>query len=444
MSLLNDAALHHFENLNNRIDLSSLKQPQHTELMKVLGLSDFVAESLIKQPALLSDLLDGELLTLADRKEAIDTELKSAIAKVADEVTLHKILRLFRRKHMVVIAWRELLGKASLVESLAHISYLADQLIQHCMFWLYNKQCTEQGIPMNANGVRQPFFIFAMGKLGGQELNFSSDIDLIFTYPERGETQGERRRIDNQSFFTKLGQRIIAALHQITVDGFVYRVDMRLRPFGESGPLVTNFASIEDYYQSHGRDWERYAMVKARVIGEQGDYKKALEALLKPFVYRRYIDFSAIESLRKMKAMISSEVRRKGLTDNIKLGKGGIREIEFVAQAFQLIRGGRRSELQCKGLRETLKVLAEIDEVPKERVQCLLDSYHFLRAVENVLQQIGDKQTQTLPDNELDKLRLITVMGYPNWQDFYHKLNQVMDCVHAEFNWVIGDEEEDH
>jgi len=444
MSLLNDAALHHFENLNNRIDLSSLKQSQHTELMKVLGLSDFVAESLIKQPALLSDLLKGELLTLADRKALIDAELESAIAKVADEVTLHKVLRLFRRKHMVVIAWRELLGKASLDESLAHISHLADQLIRQCMFWLYNKQCTEQGIPMNAKGVIQPFFIFAMGKLGGKELNFSSDIDLIFTYPERGETQGERRCIENQSFFTKLGQRIIAALHQITVDGFVYRVDMRLRPFGESGPLVTNFASIEDYYQSHGRDWERYAMVKARVIGEQGDYKKALEALLKPFVYRRYIDFSAIESLRKMKAMISSEVRRKGLKDNIKLGKGGIREIEFVAQAFQLIRGGRRSELQCKGLRETLKVLAEIDEVPKERVQSLLEAYHFLRAVENVLQQIGDKQTQTLPDNELDKLRLITVMGYPDWQDFYHKLTQVMGCVHTEFNWVVGDEEEAH
>jgi glutamate-ammonia-ligase adenylyltransferase len=444
MSLLNHAASHHFENLNNRIDLNSLKQSQHTELMKILGLSDFVAESLIKQPALLMDLLDSELLTLADRKKVIATELESAMAKVTDEVTLHKVLRLFRRKHMVVIAWRELLGKARLVESLEHISYLADQLILQCMSWLYKKQSIEQGIPMNSNGVRQPFFIFAMGKLGGKELNFSSDIDLIFTYPERGETQGERRRIDNQSFFTKLGQRIIGALHQMTVDGFVYRVDMRLRPFGESGPLITNFASLEDYYQSHGRDWERYAMIKARVIGEEGDYKTTLEALLKPFVYRRYIDFSAIESLRKMKAMISSEVRRKGLTDNIKLGKGGIREIEFVVQAFQLIRGGRRPELQCKGLREALKVLADIDEVPKARVQSLLDAYCFLRAVENVLQQIGDKQTQTLPDNELDKLRLITVMDYPNWQDFYHKLTQVMECVHAEFNWAVGGEEEAH
>ncbi|MEH6453438.1 MAG: bifunctional [glutamate--ammonia ligase]-adenylyl-L-tyrosine phosphorylase/[glutamate--ammonia-ligase] adenylyltransferase, partial [Psychromonas sp.] len=293
-------------------------------------------------------------------------------------------------------------------------------------------------------GERQPLYVFAMGKLGGRELNFSSDIDLIFSYPERGETQGGRRAVDNQPFFIKLGQRIIAALHQITVDGFVYRVDMRLRPFGDSGPLVTSFASIEDYYQTHGREWERYAMVKARILGEQGDYKVALENLLKPFVFRRYIDFSAIESLRKMKAMISAEVRRKGLKDNIKLGMGGIREIEFVAQAFQLIRGGRVVELQCKGLPETLKVLGEIGELPAERAQCLLDSYRFLRAVENVLQQIADKQTQTLPENELDKLRLITVMGFSSWEAFYQQLNQVMRNVHDEFNWVIGETDGQH
>ncbi|MGB5446719.1 MAG: bifunctional [glutamate--ammonia ligase]-adenylyl-L-tyrosine phosphorylase/[glutamate--ammonia-ligase] adenylyltransferase, partial [Psychromonas sp.] len=337
-------------------------------------------------------------------------------------------------------------GKASLAESLEHTSYLADELILKSMCWLYNKQCTEQGTPINQAGERQPMFIFAMGKLGGRELNFSSDIDLIFTYPERGGTQGGRRSIDNQTFFIKLGQRLIAALHQITVDGFVYRVDMRLRPFGESGPLVTTFASIEDYYQSHGRDWERYAMVKARVIGEQGEYKKTLELLLKPFVYRRYIDFSAIESLRQMKAMISAEVRRKGLKDNIKLGKGGIREVEFVAQAFQLIRGGRRPELRCKGLQETLKVLSDMGELPTDRVQNLLDCYQFLRRVENTLQQIADKQTQTLPTNELDKCRLINVMGYPTWQDFYHKLQQVMASVHDEFSWVVGedDKQEEH
>ncbi|HIP76487.1 MAG TPA: bifunctional [glutamate--ammonia ligase]-adenylyl-L-tyrosine phosphorylase/[glutamate--ammonia-ligase] adenylyltransferase, partial [Psychromonas hadalis] len=267
-------------------------------------------------------------------------------------------------------------------------------------------------------------------------------IDLIFTYPERGQTEGARRCIDNQPFFIKLAQRLITALHQITIDGFAYRVDMRLRPFGESGPLVSTFASFEDYYQSHGREWERYAMVKARVMGEEGAYKIELENMLKPFVFRRYIDFSAIDSLRKMKGMISAEVRRKGLKDNIKLGKGGIREIEFVAQAFQLVRGGRAPQLQCKGLLQTLDTLAEMGELSEARAQSLTDSYHFLRRVENILQQIGDKQTQTLPNNELDKQRLMAVMKFDSWALFYDRLNSVMEAVHDAFNWVIGENED--
>ncbi len=444
MSLLNDNALRHFESLKLQIDLSFLSAAQQADLKAVLGLSDFISDALSKQPELVTEIFASGLLRSKQRTVQIKDELQSVLAATEDEVVLHKVLRLFRRKHMLIIAWRELLGKASLEESFMHISYLAEQLILQSMNWLYNKQCSEQGTPKSPDGKRQPLYIFAMGKLGGRELNFSSDIDLIFTYPERGKTEGGRRSIDNQPFFIKLGQRIIAALHQITVDGFVYRVDMRLRPFGDSGPLVSSFASIEDYYQSHGREWERYAMVKARVLGEEGEYKAELETMLKPFVYRRYVDFSAIESLRKMKVMISAEVRRKGLKDNIKLGMGGIREIEFVAQAFQLIRGGRVLELQCKGLQQTLKVIGEIGELPIERVQCLLESYQFLRRVENILQQIGDKQTQTLPDNELDKLRLINVMGFANWRDFYQQLQQVMKNVHNEFNWVVGDKEQEN
>lgn len=442
MSLLNDNALRQFDNLQQSVDLSFLGESQKAELIKALGLSDFISDAFSKQPELVNDLFSSGILDLEQRNDAICSELEQVLQKTDDEMTLHRVLRQFRRKHMLIIAWRELLGKSDLDESFVHLSFLADQLILQSMQWLYEKQCTEQGTPKNAQGVRQPLYIFAMGKLGGKELNFSSDIDLIFAYPERGQTEGGRRRLENQTFFIKLAQRIIAALHQITVDGFVYRVDMRLRPFGESGPIISNFASLEDYYQSHGREWERYAMVKARVLGEQSHYKDELEAMLKPFVYRRYIDFSAIESLRKMKAMISAEVRRKGLKNNIKLGMGGIREIEFVAQAFQLIRGGRTIELQCKGLQQTLHVLAEIGELPKERAQCLLASYQFLRRVENILQQIDDKQTQTLPDNALDKSRLISVLGFPHWNAFSDHLQQVMDNVHDEFNWVIGDKEE--
>ncbi|WP_298939483.1 bifunctional [glutamate--ammonia ligase]-adenylyl-L-tyrosine phosphorylase/[glutamate--ammonia-ligase] adenylyltransferase [uncultured Psychromonas sp.] len=442
MSLLKAAAQKHIQQLSERFDLSTLSEQQQETLFQVFSLSDFVANSLIKQPDIIPLLFESDLLISADRKSNLIDELKAVLAGTETETQLHHSLRLFRRKHMVVIAWRELLNLSSLKESFEHISLLADQLILQGLDWLYQLQCKEQGTPFGESGKQQTMFIFAMGKLGGKELNFSSDIDLIFSYPERGVTQGGRRVIENSAFFTKLGQRLIAALHQITVDGFVYRVDMRLRPFGESGPLVTTFNSIEDYYQTQGREWERYAMVKARVLGQEGNDKEELKNMLKPFVFRRYIDFSAIDSLRKMKAMISAEVRRKGLKDNIKLGMGGIREIEFVAQAFQLIHGGRHVELQCKGLQETLQVIADINVLPQERVDCLLNSYHFLRTVENVLQQIGDQQTQTLPDNELDKLRLTKVMKFDDWEHFYTRLSQVMVNVHDEFNWVIGESEE--
>ena len=442
MSILIETAQKYLQQLSERCDLSALDKQQHQELLTILSLSDFVADALIKQLTLLHTLLESNVLNNKDRTQAIKVELQTVLEKTHDENQLHQVLRQFRRKHMVIIAWRELLNRSTLEESFEHISLLAEQLILQTLEWIFQRQCKEQGTPIGESGQAQTMYVFAMGKLGGGELNFSSDIDLIFSYPERGETQGGRRSIENSKFFTKLGQRLIAALHQVTVDGFVYRVDMRLRPFGESGPLVSTFTSMEDYYQTHGREWERYAMVKAKVLGQEGEYKTELENMLKPFVFRRYIDFSAIESLRKMKAMISAEVRRKGLKDNIKLGMGGIREIEFVAQAFQLIHGGRHIDLQCKGLQQTLAVIAEMGILPKDRAVCLLDSYHFLRAVENVLQQIGDKQTQTLPDNELDKLRLIKVMQFENWDAFYSRLNEVMEHVHDEFNWVIGESEE--
>lgn len=214
--------------------------------------------------------------------------------------------------------------------------------------WLYDACCCEWGTPCNEQGEPQPLLILGMGKLGGGELNFSSDIDLIFVYTENGQTRGGRRELYNAQFFTRLGQRLIKALDQITVDGFVYRVDMRLRPFGDSGPLVLSFAAMEEYYQEQGRDWERYAMVKARLMGGMEDaYSQELRALLCPFVFRRYIDFSVIQSLRNMKSMIAREVRRRDLRNNIKLGAGGIREIEFITQVFQLIRSGDVNQ-DCK------------------------------------------------------------------------------------------------
>jgi glutamate-ammonia-ligase adenylyltransferase len=255
-------------------------------------------------------------------------------------------LRLFRRRIMVRIAWAQALSLVSEESSLQQLSALAETLIVAARDWLYTACCNEWGTPSSAEGKAQPLLILGMGKLGGGELNFSSDIDLIFAWPEHGATRGGRRELDNGQFFTRLGQRLIKVLDQPTQDGFVYRVDMRLRPFGDSGPLVLSFAALEDYYQEQGRDWERYAMVKARIMGDnEGTYANELRAMLRPFVFRRYIDFSVIQSLRNMKGMIAREVRRRGLKDNIKLGAGGIREIEFIVQVFQLIRGGREPAL---------------------------------------------------------------------------------------------------
>ncbi|TFT55003.1 bifunctional [glutamate--ammonia ligase]-adenylyl-L-tyrosine phosphorylase/[glutamate--ammonia-ligase] adenylyltransferase, partial [Proteus mirabilis] len=327
--------------------------------------------------------------------------------------------------------------------TLKQLSVLAETLISVAKDTLYQQCCQQWGTPCDSEGKPQPLLILGMGKLGGFELNFSSDIDLIFAYPENGVTQGGRRELDNAQFFTRLGQKLIKVLDQHTMDGFVYRVDMRLRPFGESGPLVMSFAALEDYYQEQGRDWERYAMVKARVLGaEKREYCQILRQMLRPFVYRRYIDFSVIQSLRNMKSMISREVRRRGMIDNIKLGAGGIREIEFITQVFQLIRGGREPELQSHSLLTVLNVIAKLELLSAQETSQLADSYLFLRRLENLLQSIADQQTQTLPDNLEDKARLAFAMGFDDWQMLYQQINQKMQAVSVIFTQLIGEDDE--
>ncbi|KYN25854.1 glutamine-synthetase adenylyltransferase [Vibrio cidicii] len=408
----------------------------------VAGLSPFIVEAL-QRDSLLAEQLPT-MLTDESRQESYRAQLASLLAECRDEATGQRVLRQFRNREMVYIAWKDFSQNWSLQASLSHLSQLAEAMIFETYQWQYALCCQEWGTPSNAAGEAQPMLIIGMGKLGGGELNFSSDIDLIFTYPENGETQGARRSIANAQFFTRLGQRIIKALDQQTFDGFCYRVDMRLRPFGESGPLVMSFAALEDYYQEQGRDWERYAMIKARVMGrEMYPQYQELRQMLRPFVFRRYIDFSAIQSLRRMKSMISSEVRRRGLTNNIKLGAGGIREIEFIAQVFQLIRGGREPSLRKRGLLTTLEAIAQLQLLTQEEVSSLTVAYQFLRRLENLLQAMADKQTQTLPESELEQQALATAMGYADWQSLLLEVNQHMAAVHQVFETLIGDDEEE-
>ncbi|EGT3573930.1 bifunctional [glutamate--ammonia ligase]-adenylyl-L-tyrosine phosphorylase/[glutamate--ammonia-ligase] adenylyltransferase [Citrobacter amalonaticus] len=406
----------------------------------VLTFSDFVRDSVIAHPHWLTELESTP--PQADEWQQYGEWLQAKLATVNDEAALMHALRLFRRRVMVRIAWAQALSLVDDTDILQQLSHLAETLIVGARDWLYDACCREWGTPCNQDGIPQPLLILGMGKLGGGELNFSSDIDLIFAWPEHGSTQGGRRELDNAQFFTRMGQRLIKVLDQPTQDGFVYRVDMRLRPFGDSGPLVLSFAALEDYYQEQGRDWERYAMVKARIMGDtDGRYVDELRAMLRPFVFRRYIDFSVIQSLRNMKGMIAREVRRRGLKDNIKLGAGGIREIEFIVQVFQLIRGGREPSLQSRSLLPTLRAIAALHLLPENDAEQLRQAYLFLRRLENLLQSINDEQTQTLPGDELNRARLAWGMNADDWQQLTEMLEAHMANVRRVFNELIGDDE---
>ncbi|EGA68530.1 bifunctional glutamine-synthetase adenylyltransferase/deadenyltransferase [Vibrio sinaloensis DSM 21326] len=415
---------------------------QQEQLAYVAGLSKFVTDVIKTDDTLLQTL--PSMLHDSSRHQDYRQRLSALLSECSDEMQGHRVLRQFRNREMVYIAWRDFTASWTLEESLEHLSQLAEAMIFETYQWQYKACCELWGTPTNAQGEAQPMLIIGMGKLGGGELNFSSDIDLIFTYPENGETQGARRSIANAQFFTRLGQRIIKALDQQTFDGFCYRVDMRLRPFGDSGPLVMSYAALEDYYQEQGRDWERYAMIKARVMGREmyPEYQE-LRQMLRPFVFRRYIDFSAIQSLRRMKSMISSEVRRRGLSNNIKLGAGGIREIEFIAQVFQLIRGGREPSLRQRGLLETLDAIEELEQLTSSETEGLRQAYKFLRRLENLLQAMADKQTQTLPESEVEQLQLAVAMGYQGWDELHTEVQRHMSQVHSVFAELIGDDDEE-
>lgn len=430
------------EPLNPSLTLAHWPESLREQLTYVAGLSQFISDTLSTDEYLQQQL--PQMLSMSSRCQDYRQHLAQLLSECDTEEQGHRVLRQFRNREMVYIAWRDFTASWCLEQSLQHLSELAEAMIFETYQWQYQACCQLWGTPTNAQGEAQPLLIIGMGKLGGGELNFSSDIDLIFTYPENGETQGVRRSIANAQFFTRLGQRIIKALDQQTFDGFCYRVDMRLRPFGDSGPLVMSFAALEDYYQEQGRDWERYAMIKARVMGsEMYPQYQELRQMLRPFVFRRYIDFSAIQSLRRMKSMISSEVRRRGLSNNIKLGAGGIREIEFIAQVFQLIRGGREPGLRQRGLLVTIDAIEELEQLTPQETTHLREAYKFLRRLENLLQAMADKQTQTLPECELEQLQLAVAMGYQTWSDLLADVQAHMANVHAVFADLIGDDEDD-
>lgn len=359
----------------------------------------------------------------------------SIVAEVLAQPNYDSVLRtvrIIRNREMVRIAWRDLTGMAELTETLRTTSDLADGLVEAAYQWSYAELTAKHGIPRSRSGEQQQMVIIGMGKLGGQELNFSSDIDMIFAFPEAGGTDG-KRDLDNQTFFTRVGQRIIGILGQTTADGLVYRVDMRLRPFGEVGALALSFDAMEHYYETHGREWERYALIKARVMAGDKTNGAELMTRLRPFVFRRYLDYGSVEQLRDMKAMINREAERRGKYLDVKLGTGGIREIEFTAQLFQLMRGGRIPELRCRSLLPTLEVLLAQQLLSADEFNTLQPAYLFLRRTENRLQMWNDEQTHSLPSDPARQTCLAQSMGFADWDSFYAELNRHQQGVAAIF-----------
>ncbi|MEE4889415.1 bifunctional [glutamate--ammonia ligase]-adenylyl-L-tyrosine phosphorylase/[glutamate--ammonia-ligase] adenylyltransferase [Pseudomonas alliivorans] len=411
---------------------------------RVCAASDFVTEQICRDPRMLLDMADSGELERSFSAGELRGQIADALSTATTDDELGRNLRRQRMRHQVRIIWRDLTRQADLIETCRDLSDMADACIDLACHWLHERLCQQFGTPTGRRtGLPQQMVILGMGKLGAVELNLSSDIDLIFGYPEGGETVGVKRPLDNQEFFIRLGQRLIKALDPVTVDGFVFRVDMRLRPYGSSGALVLSFNALEQYYQDQGRDWERYAMIKARVVG--GDQKAGAELLemLRPFVYRRYLDFSAIEALRTMKQLIQQEVKRKGMAENIKLGAGGIREVEFIAQAFQLIHGGRDLSLQQRPLFKVLKTLEGQGYLPSAVTEELREGYEFLRYTEHAIQAIADRQTQMLPDNEQDQARIALMMGFSDWASFHEQLMYWRGRVSWHFRQVIADPDSD-
>ncbi len=411
------------------------------QLRKILFGSQFAALWLCAHPNHLLELLTSPSSNANWRHQDYQQTIAAQLQHPRDEIELNRVLRQHRNRYLVEIIWRDFNRLNTTQETCTQLTALAEGCLQLSLEFHYASLCREFGTPLNAAGEPQPFLIIGMGKLGAAELNLSSDIDLIFAFPDAGQTSGGvKASIDNQTFFIKLGQKLISSLDATTADGFVFRVDMRLRPFGQSGALASNFDALEDYYHNQGREWERFAMVKARVVAHNApaatvDY---LHQLLRGFTYRRYVDFSVIAALRNLKLMIQREVSKKGKNNDIKLGRGGIREIEFIAQVFQLIHGGRDIQLQDRRLIPTLRQLRQLNCLPHTIDEQLIQAYYFLRNTEHALQGYQDRQTQQLPDSPEAQARLAWVMGYASWDEFWQQLENHRLCVAGEFQAVIA------
>ncbi|MFZ6814252.1 bifunctional [glutamate--ammonia ligase]-adenylyl-L-tyrosine phosphorylase/[glutamate--ammonia-ligase] adenylyltransferase [Undibacterium sp. Rencai35W] len=412
-----------------------------SDLISTAQLSRFVKRWLQADPARISLLKEHSRLSLSPQIFAQILQ-----KEIQDGIPLNKVMRRLRNLVVSSLIARDLTGAADMDEVVTTISQFADFAVQQHLSALMQEAIALYGTPTGEDsGAPQELIVLGMGKLGGMELNVSSDIDLIFCYAEDGDTHthnAEQRSLSNHEFFSRLGKKLIAAISEVTEDGFSFRVDMALRPNGNSGPLVASFAMVEEYFLIQGREWERYAWVKARAITGKPDDIVALDKIIRPFVYRRYLDYGVIDSLRSMHGQIRAEVIRQETkhperSNNVKLGRGGIREVEFLSQVFQLIRGGREANLRDRSTRTTLLTLAEKNILEPGVVEQLLSSYHFLRNLEHRLQYLDDAQTHTFPVKEEDQTTIAHMMGCATTEELLNQLAPHRQFVAEQFDAIF-------
>ncbi len=388
--------------------------------------SDFAIDTLCRQPALLQALAEADPAPLP--LPELDPLQPSAWPAQ---------LRRYRAAASTRLIWRDVLGLDDVDATLAGATRLAEDCLQLALGALEQEFAARHGVVRAEDGSAQRLVVFGLGKLGGGELNFSSDIDLVYAYPEAGESDGARP-LAAEEYFARLGQRLARLLDETTADGFCHRVDLRLRPFGTAGRVALSFAGMDQYFQREGRDWERYAWIKARAVAGDIAAGEAWLETLRPFVYRRYLDFTALDGLREMKAAITAEVARKDRLDDIKRGPGGIREIEFLAQALQLIRGGREAELRERRLLPALRALVVSGQMAPADGEDLITAYRFLRRLENRLQMLRDAQTHCLPHDTLDRARIAVALGHADWAELLSALDAQRQRVSTEFDALLA------
>ena len=396
-------------------------------LRQVIVASDLALDTFRRQPGLLHALAANDGAEPAPAPVLPDD----------DPPAWPATLRRYRVAESTRLVWRDVLGLDDVEATLAGSSQLAETCLGVALAALEAQFATRHGVVRDAHGQVQRLVVFGLGKLGGGELNFSSDIDLVYAYPEAGQSDGPRP-LAAEDYFARLGQRLAVLLDETTGEGFCHRVDLRLRPFGNAGRVALSFAAMDQYFQREGRDWERYAWIKARPVAGDLVAGEAWLQTLRPFIYRRYLDFTALDGLRDMKASINAEVARKELADDIKRGPGGIREIEFLAQALQLIRGGREPTLRQRGLLATLQALVRSGQMLESDAQALAHAYRFLRRLENRLQMLRDAQTHALPLEPLDRERIAHGLGHARWDGLLQALDAQRMRVEAEFNELLA------